>query len=100
MKRALTFVCCLSICALFVEQASALDYSVHANTNKNLTAILATGEIKTGDVEGLAAFLRSQALKKNIAVYLASPGGRSLRRNEARSLLSPKQDQDGSRGGL
>ena len=61
-----------------LDRASALDYSVHANTNKNLTAILATGEIKTGDVEGLAAFLRSHSLAKTIAVYLASPGGKSL----------------------
>ena len=75
MKREFTLACCLSLCTLFVEPASALDYSVHANTNKNLTAILATGEIKTGDVEGLAAFLRSHALAKTIAVYLASPGG-------------------------
>jgi hypothetical protein len=75
MKQALALVCCLSLFTLFPEKALALDYSIHPNTNKSLTAVLATGKIKAGDVEGLAAFLRSQNLKKTIAIYLASPGG-------------------------
>ncbi len=49
---------------------------MHENDkSKTLTAILATGVVEQGDVERLQAFLRQQTLKKNIAVYLASPGG-------------------------
>lgn len=61
--------------ALMANSTSALEYAQHANTNKNLTAILATGEIKIGDIEKLSAYLRAQPYRKTVAVYLASPGG-------------------------
>jgi hypothetical protein len=75
MKQALALVCYLSFYALLSEKALALDFSLHPNTTKNLTAVLATGEIKAGDVDRLPAFLRSRNLAPNIAIYLASPGG-------------------------
>jgi hypothetical protein len=54
----------------------ALEYSVHPSVkSKNLTAILATGIVKDGDVERLRSHLRQRTLKKHIAIYLASPGG-------------------------
>ena len=74
LRKQLVALACF-IFALPVVSASALELSLHANTNKNLTAVLATGEIKRGDEEKLGALLRAQPFRKNIAVYLASPGG-------------------------
>jgi hypothetical protein len=55
---------------------TALEYSLHENDrSKTLSAILAKGAIVDGDVERLQAFLRGMTLKKNVAIYLASPGG-------------------------
>jgi hypothetical protein len=62
--------------AYSVIAAMALEYSVHPSVkSKNLTAILATGNVKNGDVERLRSLLRQLILKKHIAIYLASPGG-------------------------
>jgi hypothetical protein len=56
--------------------AFALDFSVHANTNKTLTAILATGPVEFGDADRLARFINDQPRRERIAVYLSSPGGK------------------------
>ena len=59
-----------------VGPASSLEYSLHQNDkSKTLTAILAIGLVEEGDVQRLQTFLRKLTIKKNIAVYLASPGG-------------------------
>lgn len=53
-----------------------LEYTLHENDkSKTLTAILATGVVEVGDVQRLQSFLRKLILKKNIAIYLGSPGG-------------------------
>lgn len=69
-RVALVFVLCFS------EQAVALEFTVHANDkSKTLTAVLASGPVEEGDTERLAEFLRRSTIKKNVAVYLSSPGG-------------------------
>jgi len=54
---------------------SALEFSVHPNTSRSLTAILATGPVVDGDTERLDAFLSRQPQRSRTAIYLASPGG-------------------------
>jgi hypothetical protein len=56
--------------------ALALDFTYHPNNrSKTLTAILATGEIREGDVEKLKDFLSQTEKRRNTAIYLASSGG-------------------------
>jgi len=58
------------------NEGLALDFTLHPNNkSKTLTAILATGEIKGGDVEKLKQFLSQTEKKRNTAIYLASTGG-------------------------
>ena len=68
----------IALALLFVPPnwASCLEYSFHENDkSKTLTAILAVGLIDAGDAERLQSFLRRLTPKKNVAIYLASPGG-------------------------
>lgn len=53
----------------------ALEFSVHPNTSRNLTAVLATGRVVEGDTERLDTFLSRQPQSSRTAIYLASPGG-------------------------
>jgi len=55
--------------------ATALDYSVHPNTSKRLTAIMAEGDVEPGDSERLIGFINAQPRRPVIAIYLSSPGG-------------------------
>jgi hypothetical protein len=56
--------------------SSSLEFVPHENDrSRTLTAILATGEVRQGDVERLSAYLRQVPIKSNVAVYLASGGG-------------------------
>ena len=65
------------ICALFATcgAGSALDFTIHANSSRTLTAYLATGKVEILDVERLDAILSKQPRRANTAVYLSSPGG-------------------------
>lgn len=65
------------LCLLFAIQgtATALDFTVHANSSRTLTAYLATGKVEMLDVERLDALLSKQPTRPNTAVYLSSPGG-------------------------
>lgn len=55
----------------------ALEFSIHPNADSMpaVTAILATGEIESGDVKRLTRFLASTEIRKTTAIYLASSGG-------------------------
>ncbi len=76
MKKRTLVVGSVICFVLHISAAASLEYSLHENDkSKTLTAILATGKVEAGDVDRLQAFLRRLTLKKNIAVYLASPGG-------------------------
>src|SRR5215470_16854812 len=55
--------------------AGALDFVRHLIDSDNLNAILVTGEVRLGDAERLLNYVRSLPPKRNIAVYLNSPGG-------------------------
>ena len=65
----------IAIFALFINTLSALDFSIHKNNSKTLNAIMATGKIEYNDVKKLHYFLSRLPHKKNIAIYLNSPGG-------------------------
>jgi hypothetical protein len=67
----------LLIAAVSVPSGTlALEFSVHPNNkSRTLTAILATGDIRRGDLEKLKTFLSQTGRKRNTAIYLASPGG-------------------------
>ena len=59
-----------------VELAFSMDYHIHpSNKSETLNAILATGDIKQGDVAKLELFLGTLPPRRNTAIYLASPGG-------------------------
>ena len=59
-----------------VAPALALDFRAHPNNRSPvLTAVLATGEIATGDADRLSAYLASLPIKMNTAIYLSSTGG-------------------------
>lgn len=53
----------------------ALDFSRHSIDSNNLNAILVSGKVIVGDAERLLDYVRSLPPKRNIAVYLSSPGG-------------------------
>lgn len=56
--------------------ASAMDFIVYpGNVSKSLTAILASGEIDTGDKVKLESLLANLPIRKNTAIYMSSPGG-------------------------
>lgn len=57
--------------------AIALEFSFHPNSSSmpKVTAILAVGDVETGDVERFLAFLAGSPRRDNTAIYLASPGG-------------------------
>ncbi len=53
-----------------------MDFVVHpGNVSSTLTAILASGEIVSGDTDRLKSVLASLPVRKNTALYLSSPGG-------------------------
>ena len=55
---------------------SAMDFTEHSGTiSSNLTAVFASGEIFPGDTEKLTRFLTHLPVRKNTAIYFASPGG-------------------------
>lgn len=56
-------------------ELSAMEFSIHPNNSPNLNAILAAGQIRSGDAQKLEQLLISLPQKKNTAIYLASPGG-------------------------
>ncbi len=61
---------------LMAQPAQALEFAAHKNDqSRTLTAILATGNVISGDTEQLRGYLRRIKIKKNVAIYLASPGG-------------------------
>lgn len=67
------FATCLTLAA---HQCFALDFALHPNSkSKTLNAILATGSIENGDLLKLRNLISILPVKKNTAVYLASPGG-------------------------
>lgn len=55
--------------------AFSLDFQLHPNNSPSLNAIMAQGEIQTGDTIKLAELISELPTKKNTAVYLASRGG-------------------------
>lgn len=55
--------------------AQALEFSLHKNNSRTLTAILATGSIGEGDTDRLRSYLSKLTVRNNVAVYLSSPGG-------------------------
>jgi len=65
------------LCLLFAmhSAATALDFTVHANSSRTLTAYLAAGEVEMLDVERLDAILSKQPRRANTVVYLSSAGG-------------------------
>jgi hypothetical protein len=58
-------------------RAAALEFRTHPNAASMpaVTAILAVGDIEEGDVERLSDFLSGVEIRRNVAIYLASPGG-------------------------
>jgi hypothetical protein len=67
----------ITLCWLIVGVRSAvsLEFAVHENSSRTLTAFLATGKVEMLDVERLDALLLRQPKRANTAVYLSSPGG-------------------------
>jgi len=67
----------LAICtSLFVvTSVNALDFVLHDNNSRTLTAVMATGKIRQGDVKRLHHFVSRQAKKRQTAIYLKSSGG-------------------------
>jgi hypothetical protein len=63
------------LAALAPSATDALEFSVHQNTTKRLTAILAEGKVEDGDTERLRDFLARQPDRPVRAIYLSSPGG-------------------------
>lgn len=65
------------LASMAVNRPSAMEFSIHPNAESMpaVTAILAEGDVEIGDAERLAKFLSTVAIRKTIAVYLASPGG-------------------------
>ncbi len=61
--------------SLAATSVSALEFEVHQNNGEDLNAIMASGEILTGDLAILESIIESLPKKKNTAVYLKSPGG-------------------------
>lgn len=58
-----------------VRSAVALDFKLHENNSKTLTAVLASGSIELDDSARLNKFLSIQPRKINTVVYLSSGGG-------------------------
>jgi len=67
----------LLLAASLATPAAAMEFTTHPNASSMpaVTAILAVGEIEEGDVERLSEFLSTVEIRKNVAIYLASPGG-------------------------
>lgn len=53
----------------------SLEFTIHKNTSRTLTAVLATGAVENLDVERLDNLLARLPKRPNTAVYLASSGG-------------------------
>ena len=58
-------------------RSAAMEFITHPNASSMpaVTAVLAVGDIEDGDVERLSDFLSTVEIRKNTAIYLASPGG-------------------------
>jgi hypothetical protein len=63
--------------ALLAGPSMSMDFTTHPNSSSMpaVTAVLAVGEIEEGDVARLSEFLSTVEIRKNVAIYLASPGG-------------------------
>ena len=70
------FLSLIALNCLFGGATLAMDFIVHpGNVSANLTPVLATGEIVSGDTVKLKSVLASLPVRKNTALYLSSPGG-------------------------
>lgn len=65
------------LCWLSFESSTAwsLEFTIHKNNSRTLTAILASGPVENLDVERLDNLLSQIPKRPNTAVYLSSPGG-------------------------
>ncbi len=100
MRRAILIAVGCMIAALSsASGALSLDFSLHPNNkSRTLLAILATGEIREGDVEKLKDFINRTEKKKNTAIYLASPGGNLYEGMKLGLFFTHRHIKDGRRG--
>lgn len=59
----------------YTKTSNALELTLHPNHSSRLNAILAEGDIVSGDLEKVRQFIFSLPAKENSVVYLSSNGG-------------------------